>query len=209
MNKAVHKKAPKKVPKVVGLTGGLGSGKSTARGMWESLGVPCADADTVAREIHQDSNHPAMAELALAFPFAITPDGRLSRGTLRTLFVSDPDANTLLKTILTPHVLAQLQRWTAEQDAPYVVWESALLMEEKIAVDRMVVVDASAAQQRARAQARNPDWTLAHIDGVLSMQLGREARLARADDTLHNEGELGALSAQVLALHQGYLTRWK
>ena len=199
----------KAVPKVVGLTGGLGSGKSTARGVWEGLGVPCADADTVAREIHQDSNHPAMVELALAFPFAITPDGRLSRGTLRTLFATDPDANTLLKTILAPHVLAHLQRWTAEQSAPYVVWESALLMEEKIAVDRMVVVDASAAQQRARAQIRNPDWTLAHIDGVLSMQLGREARLACADDTLHNEGDLGALSAQVLALHQSYVQRWR
>jgi dephospho-CoA kinase len=196
-------------PKVVGLTGGLGSGKSTARGVWESLGVPCADADTVAREIHQDSNHPAMAELALAFPFAITPDGRLSRGTLRTLFATDPAANTMLKSILTPHVLAHLQRWTAQQDAPYVVWESALLIEEKITVDRMVVVDASAAQQRARVQARNPDWTLAHIDGVLSMQLSREARLGYADDTIHNEGDLAALRAQVLALHQAYLARWK
>lgn len=196
-------------PKVVGLTGGLGSGKSTARNVWEELGVPCADADTVAREIHQDSNHPAMAELALAFPFAITPDGRLSRGTLRTLFATDPDANTLLKTILAPHVLAQLQRWTAEQDAPYVVWESALLIEEKIKVDQLVVVDATLQQQRARVQSRNPDWTLAHIDGVLSMQLGREARLTRANDTIHNDGDLAALRAQVLALHRAYVQRWK
>jgi dephospho-CoA kinase len=205
MNKAV----PQKAPKVVGLTGGLGSGKSTARSVWESVGVPCADADTVAREIHQDSNHPAIAELALAFPYAITPDGRLSRGTLRTLFATDPDTNTMLKTILAPHVLAHLHRWTAEQNAPYVVWESALLMEEKIAVDRMVVVDASPAQQRARVQARNPDWTLVHIDGVLSMQLSREARLGCADDTIHNEGDLAALRARVLALHQAYLARWK
>ena len=196
-------------PKVVGLTGGLGSGKSTARSVWEELGVPSADADTVAREIHQDSNHPAMAELALAFPFAITPDGRLSRGTLRTLFATDPDANTLLKSILAPHVLAHLQRWTAEQDAPYVVWESALLIEEKIKVDQLVVVDASVQQQRARVQSRNPDWTLAHIDGVLSMQLGREARLTRANDTIHNDGDLAALRAQVLALHRAYVQRWK
>jgi dephospho-CoA kinase len=199
----------KPAPKVVGLTGGLGSGKSTARSVWEDLGVPCADADTVAREIHQDSNHPAMAELALAFPFAITPDGRLSRGTLRTLFATDPDANSTLKTILAPHVVAHLQRWTAEQNAPYVVWESALLVEEKIAVDRLVVVDASVHQQRARVVHRNPDWTQAHIDGVLSMQLSREARLEQADDTIHNEGDLGALRAQVLALHQAYLARWK
>jgi dephospho-CoA kinase len=199
----------KPAPKVVGLTGGLGSGKSTARSVWEDLGVPCADADTVAREIHQDSNHPAMAELALAFPFAITPDGRLSRGTLRTLFATDPDANSTLKTILAPHVVAHLQRWTAEQNAPYVVWESALLVEEKIAVDRMVVVDASVHQQRARVVHRNPDWTQAHIDGVLSMQLSREARLEQADDTIHNEGDLAALRAQVLALHQAYLARWK
>lgn len=196
------------VPKVVGLTGGMGSGKSTARSVWEELGVPCIDADLVAREIHQDSNHPAMAELALAFPFAITADGRLSRGTLRTLLATDPDANTLLKSILTPHVLAHLQRWTAQQDAPYVVWESALLIEEKIKVDRLVVIDASVQQQRARVQVRNPDWTQAHIDGVLSLQLGRAARLECADDTIHNDGDLVALRAQVLALHQAYVALW-
>jgi dephospho-CoA kinase len=196
-------------PKVVGLTGGLGSGKSTARGVWEELGVPCIDADLVAREIHQDSNHPAMAELALAFPFAITSDGRLSRGTLRTLLAADPQANATLKSILAPHVIGHLQRWTAAQDAPYVVWESALLMEERIAVDRLVVVDASEQQQRARVQVRNPDWTPAQINAVLSLQLSREARLKRANDTIHNDGDLATLRAQVLALHQDYLQRWK
>lgn len=199
----------KLAPKVVGLTGGMGSGKSTARSVWEELGVPCIDADLVAREIHQDSNHPAMAELALAFPFAITPDGRLSRGTLRTLLATDPQANATLKSILAPHVIAHLQRWTAEQNAPYVVWESALLMEERIAVDRMVVVDASEQQQRARVQVRNPDWTPAQIDAVLSIQLSREARLKRANDTIHNDGDLAALRAQVLALHKGFLRRWE
>jgi len=199
----------KHAPKVVGLTGGLGSGKSTARAVWEQLGVPCIDADTVAREIHQDSNHPVMAELALAFPFAITPDGRLSRGTLRTLFATDPDANTLLKTILGPHVLAHMLRWTGQQDVRYVVWESALLMEEKIRVDRMVVVDSIVALQRVRVQARNPDWTLAHIDGVLGMQLDRQARLESADDVIHNDGAPLALAAQVQALHLAYLQRWK
>jgi hypothetical protein len=33
--------------------------------------------------------------------------------------------------------------------------------------------------------------------------------LEQADDTIHNEGDLGALRAQVLALHQAYLARWK
>ena len=89
-------------PKILGLTGGIGSGKSQVRHILENLNVPCLDADIVARAIHQDAAHPAVAEIARAFPDAIDIDGKLSRGSLRSIFAADPAANSRLQAILKP-----------------------------------------------------------------------------------------------------------
>jgi len=195
-------------PKIVGLTGGIGSGKSTARRILESLGVPCIDADIVAREIHQDPAHPALDELAAAFPHAITAERRLRRGSLRELFVSDLDANERLKAILQPHVLARLRQWTAKQRAPYVVWESALLLESKAAVDRILVVVADRTLQINRVKNRNPDWSMAQIEKMLALQPDHAELARHAHDLIHNEGSVEQLAPQLQALHRTYQQRW-
>ena len=196
------------LPKIVGLTGGIGSGKSQVRQMLQELGVPCIDADIVAREIHQDPLHPAVAEIARAFPSAITPEGRVSRGSLRTLFAVDPGASARLSAILKPHVMENLSRWTAVRQAPYVVWESALIIEAGIDVDRIATVDASRTLQVARVQTRNPEWTRTQIEALIALQLSRTERACRAHDIISNDGSLEDLARQVTALHHAYLKRW-
>ena len=130
------------LPAVVGLTGGIGAGKSAVRQAFEALGVPCLDTDIVARSIHQDPGHPATQEVARAFPEWMTDDGALQRGSLQGLFSRNAAANRTLIDILKPHVLAVMHRWTEQQNATYVIWESALLLWEQIAVDQMLVVEA-------------------------------------------------------------------
>lgn len=195
-------------PKIVGLTGGMGSGKSTVRQMLHNLGVPCVDADIVAREIHQKAGHPALGEIALAFPHAMTPDGRLSRGSLHKIFAIDAGANNRLKTILGPYVVARMSQWTAEQKTPYVVWESALIIEAKIRVDRIMVVDIRRELQIARVLERNPHWNAAQIESILALQLDRADRVKYAHDTICNDGSFDNLQRQVRALHSTYLELW-
>lgn len=100
--------AADKRPKIVGLTGGIAAGKSATRQAFERLGVPCLDADAVARDIHQDPAHPATQTLAKTFAEWMTPEGALQRGSLQGLFARDTDANHTLIGILKPHVLAAM-----------------------------------------------------------------------------------------------------
>jgi dephospho-CoA kinase len=189
------------LPAVVALTGGIGSGKSTVARLFAELDVPVLDGDLVARRIHQDPAHAASRDLARAFPHAVDGDGRLLRGSLRTLFARDPAANALLKQLLAPHVFTEARRWTALQSAPYVVWESALLLDYTAEVAQVVTVDAPDPARRARVAVRNPDWTGAEFDAVCALQPGRNHFLAQADHILSNDGDIDALRAQVLALH--------
>jgi len=195
-------------PPVLGLTGGIGAGKSSACGIFQHLGVPCLDIDLVARHIHQDAAHPAMAALARAIPAAVSPDGTLQRGSLRALFAIDPCANATLKRLIKPYVMAEAARWTSAQHATYVVWESALLVDEAIACDRVLLIDASDEHRMARILRRNPDWSDEQINSIMAMQPPRTTFLKHADDVILNEGSLAGLETQVTRLHHIYTTSW-
>ncbi|MFB9243409.1 dephospho-CoA kinase [Massilia antarctica] len=195
-------------PKVLVLTGGIGSGKSTFARAFEALGVPCIDADALARTVHQDPAHPATMHIARAFPHAMAPDGSLARGTLRTIFALDPAANEELKRILRPAVLALADDWSRRQQAPYVVWESALAMDQAMPATRVLVVDSSDRNRAARIALRNPDWTGEQVASIIAMQLPRADYLARADDVTHNDGTLDDVRALTLQLHHRYTDMW-
>ncbi|HEX8615025.1 MAG TPA: dephospho-CoA kinase, partial [Telluria sp.] len=161
------------IPKVLVLTGGIGSGKSTFAHAFQALGVPCIDADALARTVHQDPAHPATMQIARAFPQAMAPDGSLARGTLRSIFALDAAANEELKRILRPAVLALADAWTRRQRSPYVVWESALAMDQSLPAARVLVIDTNDRNRAARIALRNPDWTSAQVASIIAMQLPR------------------------------------
>lgn len=196
------------VPKIVGLTGGIGSGKSQARKFFESLGVPCWDADLIARDIHQDAKHPVLVQVKARFGDILTSEGKLDRLKMREHLLKDPAANKDLKSLLGPHVIQTLREMTVSEKAPYVVWESALIIEENIKVDRILVIDCPVETQVARVKVRNPDWSDAHIMHIISLQTSRENRLNECDDCLRNDATPEALLEAVKKQHAAYLTLW-
>lgn len=196
------------LPHIVLVTGAIGSGKSRLCAAFAELGVPCLDTDGVARQIHQDSAHPATLALAQAFPQAMTADGRLARGSLRNVFAADRQANLRLKQILGPAVLAEVARWTAVQAAPYVIIESALVTDVPGLAERVLVADAPDALRLERIASRNPDWPQAHTEALLALQVPRAQYLASADDVIVNDGILAALARRALEQHRHYLTLW-
>jgi dephospho-CoA kinase len=195
-------------PKVVGLTGGIASGKSYVRSVFEDMDVPCIDCDVVARNIHQDPAHVAMGEISTAFPSAMTPDGRLATATMRDILGSDPTANARLQAILTPHLREYLLDWTNAQNTPYVVWESAILIESGAKVDRLLVVDVDPEVQMKRIHARNPDWTDTQIQTMLGLQMDRAVRLGNATDVVFNNKTPHFARSQVLAIHHNFMELW-
>lgn len=195
-------------PPVLALTGSIGSGKSSFARAFAALGVACTDTDLIARAIHQDPAHPATIAIGAAFPQAMTADGRLARGSLRTLFAANRAANEDLKRILRPFVLAQARRWSAAQESPYVIWESALSLEQELGAARVLVIDAPQELRLARIGLRNPDWSRAQAQAIIALQAPRQAYLDGANDVVVNDGPPEAIPALVAQLHQHYLSLW-
>jgi dephospho-CoA kinase len=191
---------------VVGLTGGIGSGKSEAARLFEQQGVPVIDTDQVARELVQPGTD-ALAEIVAEFGQGILDaDGRLDRAHLRGLVFSNPERRRSLEAILHPRIRIRVRERVATLSAPYCVVVIPLLLEagQRDLVDRVLVIDAPEALQlrRAAERDRRPE---AEIGVVMATQVGREQRLAAADDVIHNDGDLEHLRRQVLEMHGKYL----
>ncbi len=190
----------------VGLTGGIGSGKSSASRLFAELGVPVIDADIIAREVVEPGT-PALTEIETAFGSqVIGNDGRLDRVALRKMVFSKPEHREKLESILHPRIHAEIMRQINELSTPYCIVVIPLLAESKsdYQLDRILVIDLPEAMQRARAAIRD-QRSEEEINHVIQAQASRTARQKMADDLVDNSGTLETLIEQIHALHKKYL----
>jgi dephospho-CoA kinase len=184
---------------LVGLTGGIGSGKSTAAGMLRARGAVVLSADVFARDAVAAGTPGFARAVALFGPEVVTPDGELDRAKVARLVFADDELRAALERIVHPEV----RRLTAEGIAResdsdrVVVVDSPLLIETGAHRDFpvVVVVSASAPTQIERLVARGMDE--ADARARMAAQMPLEERAAAADVLLDNEGTEAELEAQV------------
>lgn len=91
----------------VGLTGGIGSGKSSAATRLAERGAIVIDADRIAREVVEPGT-PALAAIADRFGADLLgPDGALDRPALGRIVFGDPQALRDLEAITHPAIWAR------------------------------------------------------------------------------------------------------
>ena len=192
---------------VIGLTGGIGSGKSAAAGMFEELGAAIVDTDQIAHELTKPSGA-AMPAIRDRFgPEYIAGDGGLERTRMRRLVFQDADAKQKLEAILHPLIREETRARIAAAVQPYVVAVVPLLLETgayREFTDRVLVVDCAEDRQVQRAAQRS-GVTEGDVRAIMAAQLPRAERLARADDVLSNDRSLAYLRRQVVQLHGKYV----
>ncbi len=192
---------------IVGLTGGIGSGKSAAATLFEALGAAVVDTDAIAHELTAPGGA-AIGPIRSAFGAeVIAPNGALDRTAMRRLAFADAQAKARLEAILHPMIRAEADRRSAAARAPYVVLVVPLLVESggyRSRMQRVVVVDCPEEVQVARVMSRS-GLSAEEARAIMAAQVGREQRLAAADDVIDNGGDLAALRPQVEALHRQYL----
>nr|CAA6803924.1 MAG: Dephospho-CoA kinase (EC [uncultured Thiotrichaceae bacterium] len=191
----------------VGLTGGIGSGKSSAVRYFQSLGIKVLDADQIARTVVQPGQ-PALQQIKQAFgELALDESGALNRSWMRERVFTDPGAKDRLEAITHPLIRQQImQEMLNPHDTEYLMVDIPLLVEKayQSAFDAVVVVDCLPEQQLERVQQRDGSDT-ALIKGIMEAQASRGERLKNATHTLDNSGSLECLYQQVDQLHQEFL----
>ena len=190
---------------IVGLTGGIGSGKSSAAAHFARLGAFVIDADALSHTLTQ-AHGPAIAEIAAAFP-GVVYDGELDRATLRARVFAQPSERVKLEAILHPMIRAASQQALATTEAAtaaYVIHMAPLLFESKGYADRIncaIVVDVDEAIQIDRV-TRIRGVPLATVKQIIDSQMSRANKLLRAQFIIDNSGTELMLATQVGNLHR-------
>ena len=190
---------------IIGLTGGIGSGKSTAAERFRHLGVPVIDADAIARELAQPGQAGFAAIVDHFGPEILDETGHIDRRRLREIVFRDPAAKRALETILHPLVRREMQDQAARLTADYCIFMIPLLFEsgQDALVDRVLVIDAPEHLQRQRTRQRD-GVDEQQVQRIMAQQIDRQTRLSLADDVIHNSGDMDQLHAAVDALHRRY-----
>jgi dephospho-CoA kinase len=160
----------------VGLTGGLGSGKSTAARLFAGLGAHVLQSDAIGRELMEPGQAVYTAIVDHFGSCAVQPDGRLDRASLAKIAFDDGRVEEL-NAIVHPAVIARqaaLSEAIFQQDRRAIVMvESALIFETKYGETKYgeTKYGGSQAPERARWRSR--------FDRIILVTAPEEVKIAR------------------------------
>jgi dephospho-CoA kinase len=205
----------------VGLTGGLGSGKSTAARMFAALGAQVLSADEIGRGLMQPGQT-VYAQIVERFgPGVVAADRTLDRAALARIAFAEgriEELNAIVHPATIASQAAAIDLIAARDPGAVVIVESALIFETKYGgedgwhrrFDKLILVRAPEDVKIARFVARaSSGRTLnekargaleAEARRRLAQQLADDWKAERCDYVLTNDGTIEQLQAQVDAL---------
>tara|TARA_E500000178_G_scaffold102450_1_gene102037 strand:- start:2951 stop:3547 length:597 start_codon:yes stop_codon:yes gene_type:complete len=188
---------------IVGLTGGIGSGKSTAVKIFKELGIDSIDADDVAKNII-DSNKNARKLFIEEFGDKyILKNHKINRDLLREDIFNDKSKIKKLESIIHPIVREEIFEFIKKSESIYTIIDVPLIFETKSEdfYNKIVVVDCDTNTQILRASQRD-NKTKESILKIIGNQATREERFSIADYVINNDSSYGNLKKEVIKTHQ-------
>jgi dephospho-CoA kinase len=191
----------------VGLTGGIGSGKSSAAARLVERGAVLVDSDRIAREVVAPGT-PGLADVVTAFgDEVLDADGALDRPALAAIVFGDAEARSRLNAIVHPLVRARSDELiAAAADSSIVVQDVPLLVEGGMGAHfPLVIVVHADIEERVRRLVKHRGMSESDARSRIAAQADDAARRAVADVWLDNSGSPDALTTAVDALWDGRL----
>jgi dephospho-CoA kinase len=205
----------------VGLTGGLGSGKSTAAAMFAELGAYVLSADEIGRALMQPGETVYSAIVAHFGSRVVREDGTLDRAALARIAFGDgriEELNAIVHPATIARQAALIEEIAARDPDAVAMVESALIFETKHGGEdgwqkrfgKIIFVQASEELRIERFVQRSSGFKdlsgeerevlEAEARRRLANQVATERNAVHCDYVLTNDGSVAHLQAQVDAL---------
>lgn len=189
---------------ILGITGGIGSGKSTASQILGELGAVVIDADQVGHKIYLPDT-PAWREIVEEFgEEVVAPDQSIDRAKLGPIVFSDPSKLQALNRITHGKIYSYIQGqidYIREHNPDCVVAvEAAILLEAgwQSLVEQLwvVVAEESVVINRLQQYKNMPED---QARSRINSQMSNDERIAAADHVIWNNADLPELRQAVEA----------
>lgn len=190
--------------KWTGLTGGIATGKSTAKKLIESLGIPVVDADQISHGLTVPGEKGYLQIVSHFGKNILNEDFSLNRKKLGHLVFANPQIMSELENILHPLIRAEMlsqRKYFEKNGAPLCFYDVPLLFEKKLTqeFDTTVLIWCNTQTQLERLMKRSG---LTVDEAVLRIknQLPMIDKVKLAEHCVDNSGDTEDLGKQIKRL---------
>ncbi len=194
----------------IGLTGGIGSGKSTASVYLEQLGSYIFDADSEAKKI-LENNEQVQKDIIDEFGSDVLDgEGNINNKKLARVAFQDEDHQLLLNAIIHPHVFKELDKQFEEisnkgKHDSFVV-DGAIILESGLDQHLdLILLIASLLKFRVERALKRGRLTREDILRRIDLQWTDEEKSEIADYTIHNNGTQEELEEKLSIFYEAHI----
>lgn len=182
---------------ITALTGGIGSGKSTAGELFAGLGAHVVDSDKLARDVLAPGTD-GFNQVVQTFGEEILRGGAIDRAALGAKVFSDSNARIKLEEITHPLIRKAFADFIEESPKESIIINQIpLLVESKYdyKFDAVITISSDISNRTARLLQRG--LTQAEIEQRFSAQATDLQRQEISDFIIENNGDLDSLKKEV------------
>ncbi len=194
----------------VGLTGGLGSGKSTASSFLAKLGSYIFDADAEAKKILNTNTDVQNAIIEEFGDDVLGHDGNINRQKLAKIAFQDEEHQIVLNSIIHPFVFKILDKQfdiisTQNKHVSFIV-DGALIFESGLDqhLDSVLLI-ASSLKYRIERALKRGNIQREDILRRIELQWTDENKAESADYIIYNNGTEKELEEEIKSFHKEHL----
>ncbi|RRO13413.1 dephospho-CoA kinase [Flavobacteriaceae bacterium 14752] len=194
-----------KKPLVIGVTGGIGSGKSTVVNIFKQLDVPVYISDIKAKYLMQ-TNQNLISSIKEQFgKEAYDEDDKLNKDYLSHIVFNNPKKLEILNNLVHPVVREDFNIWLSYQNSDYVVYESALIFEQRQEdnFDYIILVIAPKKTRIKRVKKRD-NISEDDIKKRMNKQMDDKLKIKKADYIINNIN-IGNLKKDIVEINDKIL----
>ena len=178
--------------RLVGLTGGIGSGKTTALNCFRAMGVPCFVSDIEAKKLYDNVVFADKVKMLLKDCDITDADGKIDKKKLANIVFNDNYHLEKLNSLVHPELRKTFFDWATEiavkhPDVPYVIIESALIFQTELdkLLDDVIYVYLDKEERIKRSMLRD-NATREEIKARMNKQPADDEAIIKADYLIFN-----------------------
>lgn len=191
--------------KKIGITGGIGSGKTTAARLFsEMYQIPLIDADALSKEASERAD--VINKIKETFGVFCIENNQIDREKLAGIVFNNEEHLKKLNAVIHPIVMQEYEKqWRSLQSAgnDYVIFDCPLLIDENLqdSVDVTVLIYSDKETRIKRILERNDltyEETLSRIDAQMEL----DEKIPLSDIVIYNNGSIDELKTALKYLYK-------
>ncbi len=190
-------------PKVIVITGGIGTGKSTAVNIIKSLGFTVLDSDKIVHEGYNIGSDLYFKMISHFGEEILDIDYEIDRQKLGKIVFSDENMLNELNAVVHGYVYDKLKEGINESQDSVIFLDIPLILETKHIHEPiydeiwLVYIPSNIQRKRLRDRAINENKNPEDVLKIIDKQIPIEEKIQMADEVINNEGTIEELRQNI------------